>query len=210
TAPPGGSRALALPCNLGLLPGARAYRPARLRGARRQIALRPRQPPALAVTERDRLEHRLLGNLVRARLDHQHRVLGGGDDQLESRYLLLRRGRVRDQLAVDQPDAHGADGPVERDAGQTERGRGAVHREDVRVVLLVSRDAKADHLALVRESVGKQGPGRPVDETRGERLLFDGSALALEIAAGDSPAGVRALTILHGQREEVLRLLRAL
>src|SRR5262249_61245972 len=101
------------------------------------------------------------------------------------------------------------EGPGDGDAGEAEGARGPVHREDVRVVLLVSRDDQADHLDLVPESVGKQGPDRPVDETRRERLLLDGSALALEIAAGDSPAGVRALTILYGKPEEVLPPLRA-
>ena len=206
----GRRQALDLRLQLGVASGGRVERPARLRGALRQLPLRPRQSLALPVAERDRLEHRLLGNLVRPRLDHQHRVLGAGDDELEARHLLLRRGRVRDQLALDQPDAYGADGPVERDTRQTEGGRGAVYRQDVRVVLQVTRDHQADDLHLVLESVGKQGPDRPVDEARRQRLLLDGRALSLEVAAGDSAAGVGALAVLHGQRKEVLRFLRAL
>src|SRR4029453_5562229 len=41
-------------------------------------------------------------------------------------------------------------------------------------------------------------------------LLLDRRALALEVAAGDPPSGVRALAILHGQGKEVLGLASAL
>src|SRR5439155_26135082 len=174
-----------------------------------EIALRSRQPLALGVAERDRLEHRLLGDLAGARLHHQHCLLGRGDDALEGRFLLLRGRGVRDQLAVDQADPHGADGPVERDARQTERRRGAVDRQDVRIVLLITGDHEADHLHFVAEPVGEEWSDRPIDQTRGQRLLLDRRTFSLEVAAGDASAGVCPLTVLYGERETVLRVLRA-
>src|SRR3989454_7489596 len=195
---------------LGIASRRRVEGPARLGRALRQIPLRPREPLALGMTEGDRLEHGFFGHLVGSRLHHQHGVFGAGDDELQARRLLLRRGRVRDRLAVDQADPHGADGSVERNARQAEGRRSAVHRQHVGVVFLVAGDHETDDLYLVPEAVGEQRPDRPVDQTRRQRLFLDRSALSLEIAAGDSPARVRALAVFDGQREEVLRFLRAL
>src|SRR5262249_57942608 len=116
----------------------------------------------------------------------------------------LRGRRVGDEPAVDVAHADGADRAVERDARQAECGRGAVHGQDVWIVLLITGDRETDDLNLVPESVGKQRPDGPVDETRGEDLFLDRRAFSLEVAAGDPPAGIRALAILHGEREEVL------
>jgi hypothetical protein len=99
-----------------VLAGLGIERPARLRGAADEILLQPRQLLAFGVAERDRLEHGLFRDFFGAGLDHEHGVLGSGDDELECRDLLLLRGRVDDAVAVHLPDAHGADGPVERHA----------------------------------------------------------------------------------------------
>ena len=69
----------------------------------------------------DALEEQLLGDLVGARLDHHHRVLGAGHDQVEVRDVALAVGGVHDHLAVDQPDAHRAHRVVERDVGEHQR-----------------------------------------------------------------------------------------
>jgi len=101
------------------VPRCRLDRPAGLAGALHQIALGARELLALGVAERDRFEHRLFGDLAGTRFDHQYRVFGGRDDELDARRLFLRRRGIRGQLAVDQPDADGADGAVERDTRQT-------------------------------------------------------------------------------------------
>ena len=51
--------------------------------------------------------------------------------------------------------------------------------------------------------VREQRPDRPVDQPRGQRLLFGRTALALEIAAGNLAGGEGLLLVVHGQREEV-------
>ena len=48
----------------------------------------------------DRAEHHFLGQLLRLRFDHQHRVLGAGHDQVELRSFELGGGRVEHVLAV--------------------------------------------------------------------------------------------------------------
>ena len=61
---------------------------------------------------------RLLGDLAGARLDHDDRVVGAGDDQVDVGLVALGVGRVEDELAVDPADAHGADGRVERESSE--------------------------------------------------------------------------------------------
>ena len=78
-------------------------------------------PADRLVAEEDRVEHRLLGDLVGARLDHHDRLLGAGDDEVDLGLLALGVGRVEDELPVDRADADRADRGVERD----ERARSA-------------------------------------------------------------------------------------
>ena len=120
--------------------------------------------PALFVAEGDGLDHGVFGDLAGARLDHQHRVLGPATTRSSVLALELGEGRVDDELAVDAADAHGAERPIERDPGERERRRGAVHRQDVGVVLLVRRDHQRDELDLVAEALGEERPERAVDQ----------------------------------------------
>ena len=61
-----------------------------------------------------RLQHRLLGELLSLRLDHQHRVRRAGDDEIEGRILHLLDCRVDLDLALDEADARAADRAHER------------------------------------------------------------------------------------------------
>ena len=113
---------------------------------------------------------RLLGP---AGLDHHDGDLGVGvlgqgparDDELEGGGLALLEARVRDPLAVGRVgDAHGADGAVEGDARDHERGRRGVDGQDVVRVDLVGADDGAHDVDLVAEAVGEGRPQRPVDQ----------------------------------------------
>ena len=163
-----------------------------------------------SVAEHHRAEHHVLGQLLRLRLDHQHRVLGAGDDQVELRLLELRRGRVEHVLAVDVADARGADRAVERNAGERQRRRDADHRRDVGIDFRIDRHDRRDDLDFVVEAVREQRPDRAVDQARGQHLLLRGPALALEEAAGNLAGGVGLLDVVDGEREEVLAGLRLL
>ncbi len=159
------------------------------------------------MAEADRLEDDLLGYLVGARLDHQDRLLGAGDDQVETRHGLRLVRRVGNELAVHEADPHRADGAVKRDAREAQRRGRAVHRQDVGIVLLVSGDREADDLDLVAKAGGEERADRPVDQPRGEGFLFRGRALASEVPAGDPAARVHALAVLDREREKVLGFL---
>ena len=168
----------------------------------------------LLVAELDRAEHLGLGELVGLGLDHHHRVLGAGDDQVEpllgvvAQLLHVVDGRVQHVGAVDEADARRADRAHERHARQGQRGGGGDHADDVGVVLHVVGEHGDDDLDLVLEALDEQRPDRAVDQARGQHLLLGRPRLALEEAAGDLAGGVGLLLVVDGQREEVLAGLR--
>ena len=186
--------------------GGRLERPAGLAHALHQVLLGAGEPLALRMTVGNRLQHGLFGHLAGARLDHQHGVLGARDYELEARRGPLRGRWIRDEAAVDLAHPDGAHGSLERDPGEAQRGGRAVHRQDVRVVLLVARDGEANDLDFVPEPVGEERTDRPVDEAGGQDLLLDRRAFALEVPARDPAPGIGPLAVLHGEREEILGL----
>ena len=151
----------------------------------------------------------VFGHLVGAGFDHHDAVLGAGDDQVEAALLALREGRVDDELAVDQADAHAGDGLFDRHLRQRQRRAGAGEREHVRVVLGVGRQHERDDLRLVGPAGGEQRTDRPVDHAAGQRFLFGGLAFALEEAAGDAARGVGVFAVVDGERKEVDAFARA-
>ena len=56
----------------------------------------------------------------------------------------------------------------------------------------------------LQETRHEERPDRPVDQPRGQRLLFGRPALALEKAAGDLAGGEGLFLVIDGQREEIL------
>ena len=159
----------------------------------------------LAVGDVQRVEDLGLGDLVGAGLDHQDRLVGAGDDEVEVGLALgqVRPRRVDDEVAVDLADAHGADGLRERDVGHHQGGGGAVHPEDVVGVHVVDRQRHRHELRLVVPALGEQRAQRAVDHAGDERALLAGTTLALEERAGDLARGVHALLDVDGQRQEV-------
>ena len=89
-----------------------------------------------------RLQHRLFGELLGFRLDHQHGVGGAGDDEVERRVLHLLDRRVDLDLAVDDADPRRADRAHERHAGQRQRRGGGDQREHVGIGLQVVAAAR--------------------------------------------------------------------
>ena len=82
--------------------------------------LKDRLEPGMA--GHHRLQHRVLGELLGLRLDHQDRVRRACDDQIEGRIFHLLDGRVDLDLALDEADPRAADRAHERHAGQGKRG----------------------------------------------------------------------------------------
>ena len=162
------------------------------------------------VAEHHGAEHDFFRQLVGFRLDHQHGVLGAGDDEVELALLHLVDGRVEHVLVVGEADARAADRAHEGGAGQRERGRRADHGDDVGIVLLVVRQHGDDHLGVAAPAVGEQRTDRTVDQPRGQRVLLGRTALALEVAAGDAAGRVVLFRVVDGERQEVDAGLRRL
>ena len=163
------------------------------------------------MAEDDAAEHHLLGQLLRFRLDHQHRGLRAGDDRSICDSVELRRGRVQHVLAVDVADARRADRTVERNAGDAPAPRVAPISAGMSASISGFSDSDVDDdLHLVVEALGEERPHRPVDQARGQRLELARAAFALEEAAGDLAGGVGLLDVVDGQREEVLARLGVL
>ena len=158
------------------------------------------------LAERHGGEHVLLGDLMRARLDHRDVVGGAGDGELEVGGLLLGVGGVHDELAgLDvAADAHASGRAVERRAAAHEGGRGAGNADGVGRVLAVAHEGGGDDVHLVLVAVGEARTDRAVDHTRGEGALLGGTRLALEVAARDAADGVHLLDEVDRQREEVV------
>ena len=158
----------------------------------------------------DGLQHDLFGKLLGLGLDHQHRVLGAGDDEVEVGVLHLFERRVDDEFALDPADAGAADRAHERHAGEAQRGRGGDHRENVGIGLHVVAQHGDDDLRVAAEIIGEQRPDRAVDQARGQRLLVGEPAFALEETAGNTAGRERLFLIVHGEGEEILAGLRGL
>ena len=96
---------------------------------------------------------------IRSRSERVLRVVG--------EQVLL--ARVDDEVAVDLADPHRADGRRQRDVGDHQRRRGAVHREDVVGVDVVDRQRDRHELGVVAPVLGEQRADRAVDHARGQR-----------------------------------------
>jgi hypothetical protein len=155
------------------------------------------------VAEHDGLQHLLLRQLFGLRLHHHHCVSGARYHEVEGAFGHLVDHGIEHELASDDADARGADGSDERQPRQRQCCRGGDHGKYVGVVLHVMGEDGDDDLRLILEPAHEQGPDRPVDEARGQRLLFGGAALTLEIAAGDLAGGEGLFLVIDGEREKV-------
>ena len=171
-----------------------------------QLLLDARQPLALLVAEGDRLQHLVLGALPwRPPRPSARASSVPATTSSSCEASCCGRRRIGDELAVDQADADGADRTARTGC---RRGRARRRRRS----WPARRDRSPGSPEMTRQITwtslrkpsGKSGRiGRSI-RRRGQGLLLDRRALALEVAAGDPAAGVGTLAILDGQREEVL------
>ena len=178
--------------------------PFRLAGFRDQFLDGGDRGLHLVVAEGDRAEHFVFGQQVGFGFNHEHGLVGTGDDQVQARILKLAGVRVEHVVAVDEADPGAADRALEGAAGKCERGRGAEHGRDVAVDFRVQAHHGGDDLDLVHEAVGKQRTDRAIDQARGQRFLFGRPAFALEESAGNLAGGIEFFLIVDGQRKERL------
>ena len=178
--------------------------PGRLGGQVRELVDRPDGGLHLLVPVHDRAQHHLLGQLLRLRFDHEHRMFRTRDNQIELAFLELGGSRIEHVLSVDVTDSRGTDRAVEGNPRNRQCGGNAEHRRDIRIDLGIARHHGRDDLNLVVIAVGKQRPDRPVDKTGYQRVLFRGAPFPLEESAGNPPGRVEFLHVVDREREEIL------
>ena len=162
------------------------------------------------VSEHHGTEHDLFGQLFGFRFHHHHRVIGTGDDEIELTFRHLVECRIEDILVVDEADASAANRAHKRRAGQCERGGGRNHGDDVGIVLHVVRKHGDCHLGIATPAFGEQRSDRAIDQARGQCVLFGRTALALEVAAGNTTGRVIFFGVVDGEWEEIDSFLRLL
>ena len=160
------------------------------------------------VAEHHRPEHHLLGKLLGLGFHHQHAIPRAGDDQVEIARPDLVKLWVQHVLSVDVTDPAAGDRTEEGNTRKRERGRRADQSHDIRIVLQVVAQHRADDLRLVAISLREQRPDRPVDQPGGEDLLLRRTPLALEEPARDLARGEALLLVVYRKREEVETRLR--
>ena len=187
---------------LGMVRG--LVRPRVLGGALGELDDRFDHRLEMPVAEHDRVKHDLFGQLLGFRFDHQHRVSGAGDHEVERRLGHLIDIRIEYIIAVDVADARRPDRAEEGNAGQRQRRGGGDHGDDIGIVFEVMLEHGDDDLGLALEAGSKERPDRSIDQARNQRFLFGRPSLALEIAARDLAGGIGLFLVVDRQREEVL------
>ena len=168
-----------------------------------QAALKLHELADLVVRHAQRLEHRLLGDLMRSGLHHDDGIPCSGDDQVERRLVQLREGRVEHQLSVEHADAHAGDRAAVRDAADLQRARRAGDRESCRVLLLVGAQHRCDDLHVIAKVLGEERPHGTVDHPARDGRGLARPPLASRERSRDAPRGVELLLVVACQREEV-------
>src|SRR5882724_5147305 len=92
--------------------------------------------------------------------------------------------QVSNKLPIDATNPNRADRTGKRNVGNAKRRRRAVERENVGIVFAVRAKEQADYLRVVKITLLKKWPERPINHSRSERFLFGGPSFALEITAG--------------------------
>ena len=138
----------------------------------------------LLVAEHYRPQHDILVQFFGFRFNHQHRLLRAGHHQIQFGGLQLGLGRVEHIAALHKTHARRGDGALERHAGQSQCGRGADHRRNIRVDFRIARHHCRDDLHFVVKTIRKQRAYRAVDQAAGENFFLRRAAFATEEATG--------------------------
>ena len=98
-------------------------------------------------------------------------------------------------------------GPANGMSETVKRGRGAVDRENVGIVLAIRAEQDRNDLRVVKITGREERPERPIRHARSERFLFGRAAFAFEIAAGKFPDRRRFFAVIDREREPILPFL---
>ena len=137
-------------------------------------------------------------------LDHDHIVFSAYVNKVEIALGALVMRRVGNELAVNATNAHRANRACKRNVRNRQRSGCAIDRENVGIVLPVGAEQDRYDLRIVKVSLRKEWPQRPIDHSRSKRFLLARTAFTFEIAAREFSDGSRFLAVINCQREVIL------
>ncbi len=100
--------------------------------------------------EFDRVHNRLFLYFFRAGFDHDNRIGGAYNHDVEESVAHFGVCGIGDEPAIHQPDAHGADRAEKRDIGESQSGGSGVNAADIGIVFRVGGE---DEGASVRTAL---------------------------------------------------------
>src|ERR1700681_1179562 len=107
------------------------------------------------VRELDRVHYRLFFYFFRTGLDHDNRIRGAYDHDVEQSVTHFGVCGIGDEAAFHQADAHGADRAEERNIGEGQGRRSSVNAANIGVIVRVGGEDKGDDLGLALEAFGE-------------------------------------------------------
>ena len=136
--------------------------------------------------------------------DHDHIVFSADVNKVEIALGPLVVCRISNELTVNATDAHRANRPCKRNIRNAQRGGRAVECENIGIILAIGAKQDGDDLCIVKISLWKKWPQRPIDHARSECFLLCRTAFAFEVAAREFSGGRRFLAVINCQRKEIL------
>src|SRR6202795_1678630 len=155
------------------------------------------------VREFDCVHHRLFLHFFRAGFDHDNRIGGAHNRDVEQAVAHFAVCGIGDEAAFHQTDAHGADRAEKRNVGEGQGSRSGVDTTNIGIVFRVGGEDEGDDLRLALETLGEHRTNRPVNLTAGENLALAHTPFALDKAAGNASAGIGVLAVVDGEGKEV-------
>src|SRR6476646_9190571 len=158
----------------------------------------------ISVRELERFRKLSLRHFLCRAFDHDDIVFSANVNKVEIALGPLVVCRVGNELTVNATNAHRSNRACKRNVRNRERGGCTVHRENVGIVLAIGAEQNRDDLRVVKISLWKKRPQRPIDHSRSERFLLRRTAFAFEIAAREFSGGCRFLAVIDRLWEEIL------
>ena len=153
--------------------------------------------------EEDGVQHFLFGNFLCTGFDHQDGVLRAGNGQVQAADLELFHRRVDDEFAVHQADAYTGNGSQEGDVGYAQGCGSTNHAGNVRGIVGVYGNSRADNLHIVMVAFGEHGADGTVDEAARQDGMRARTSFAFNETAGNLAYGVHLFFKVDGQGEEI-------
>ena len=132
-----------------------------------------------------------------------------GNHDFEHGALTLAPTREGNPLAINQRQTHTGDRAFERQTGNHGGSGSSVQSDNIVGIVRVDGEHGFHNLHFVAQRVREQRAQRTVDDTASQNRLGARTAFTAEERARNLAGGVHLLFHVHGQREEVVVLLRA-